>query len=59
MKQSTLVLIFGMVYALIALFSIEHNQVLSLIYAMFSASAAILHVILDSTESAHDRLYFR
>jgi len=54
MKQSTKVLMFGMVYALIALCS---DEPVSLIYASFAGLTAILHVILDIDERRAERLY--
>jgi len=50
MKQSTAVLLFGVIYAGIALTLVNESLALSLTYAMFSALTAGLHCILDSTD---------
>ena len=55
MKQSIKVLLFGIVYALIALFS---EDPLSLIYAGLSGLTAIGHVLLDIEERRIERLFY-
>lgn len=54
MKQSITVLLFGGLYALIAL---ALPEPLSLIYAGLSGLTAILHVLLDIEENRIRKLY--
>ena len=53
MKQSTIVMLFGMVYAIIAISSIENSLALSLLYAFFAAVSASISVLLCDTEQNH------
>ena len=46
-KQSTIVLLFGVVYAVIALTLKGESNGLSLLYASLSGLTAIIHVMLD------------
>jgi len=57
MKQSTTVLLFGIIYALIALLTKNDAIIISLIYAVFSGLTAILYVILDHNEMEQAKRY--
>ena len=58
MKHSTLVLLFGIVYAIIALMLKGENHILCLIYACLSAFTAILHVLLYERENKNMGYYY-
>ena len=47
MKQSTIILLFGIVYAIIALFLNGESNGLSLLYASFSGLTAIIYILVD------------
>lgn len=57
MKQSTIVLLFGMVYAIIALSLKGESTGISLFYVVLSGLTAILYVSLDSEETRKKDIY--
>lgn len=58
MKQSTKVLLFGIVYAIIANLLNDDAPTIGLIYASLSALTTILFLLLDMEEERVRRIYY-